>query len=119
MPTTGSNATGVTGKEASIAWTAICKSFNRKRRNTAERSRRRRKRMVERANPTQTAERELVIRRVFDAPRELVWKPWTNGHLVIKRLDPKRFTAPHSALAPRPGAAGTPACAGPTAPGTR
>ncbi len=61
--------------------------------------------MVERANPTQTAERELVIRRVFDAPRELVWKAWTDRDRVLKWLGPKEFTALDFELDPRPGGA--------------
>jgi uncharacterized protein YndB with AHSA1/START domain len=62
--------------------------------------------MVERANaPTQTAERELVITRVFDAPRELVWKAWTDRGHVLKWLGPKHFTAVDFELEPRPGGA--------------
>src|ERR1700741_334914 len=32
------------------------------------------------ANPLPVAERDLVITRVFDAPRELVWKAWTDPY---------------------------------------
>ena len=28
------------------------------------------------------SDRELLITRVFDAPRELVWKAWTDPHLA-------------------------------------
>ena len=36
----------------------------------------------------------LVITRVFDAPRELVWKAWTDPGLVVKWWGPKDFTSP-------------------------
>jgi uncharacterized protein YndB with AHSA1/START domain len=42
---------------------------------------------------TQTAERELVITRVFDAPRELVWKAWTDREMGLQWAGPKGFTA--------------------------
>lgn len=38
--------------------------------------------------------RELVITRIFDAPRKLVWKAWTEPELFTKRWGPKGFTAP-------------------------
>lgn len=37
---------------------------------------------------------ELVISRVFDAPRELVWKAWTDCTYVTRWWGPKGFTAP-------------------------
>jgi len=36
----------------------------------------------------------LVIERVFSAPRELVWKAWTDEALVSKWWGPEGFTAP-------------------------
>ncbi|WP_263416372.1 SRPBCC domain-containing protein [Terriglobus albidus] len=36
----------------------------------------------------------LVVTRVFDAPRELVWKAWTNPEYVMKWWGPKGFTCP-------------------------
>ena len=41
-----------------------------------------------------TKERELVITRIFDAPRELVWKAWTEPERVKRWWGPKGFTAP-------------------------
>jgi len=55
--------------------------------------------------PPRTAERELVITRVFDVPRELVWKAWTARDHVLKWLGPKDFTAVDFELEPRPGGA--------------
>ena len=39
-------------------------------------------------------DRELVITRVFDAPRQLVWKAWTDPEQVRRWWGPKDFTAP-------------------------
>jgi uncharacterized protein YndB with AHSA1/START domain len=39
-------------------------------------------------------EHGLVITRVFDAPRELVWKTWTEPERVKRWWGPKIFTTP-------------------------
>jgi len=39
-------------------------------------------------------ETELVITRIFDAPRELVWKAWTEPERVKRWWGPQGFTAP-------------------------
>lgn len=39
-----------------------------------------------------TADREIVITRVFDAPRELVWEAWTNPKHVVHWWGPNGFT---------------------------
>ena len=36
----------------------------------------------------------MVITRTFDAPRELVWKAWTDPRYVMQWWGPKGFTAP-------------------------
>lgn len=36
----------------------------------------------------------MVITRIFDAPRELVWKAWTDPKYVMQWWGPKGFTAP-------------------------
>ena len=48
------------------------------------------------AQPTTKAAsgRALVIERVFDAPRELVWKAWTEPKHLMRWWGPKVFTAP-------------------------
>jgi uncharacterized protein YndB with AHSA1/START domain len=38
--------------------------------------------------------RDLVITRIFDAPRELVWKAWTDPERMKLWWGPERFTAP-------------------------
>jgi len=37
---------------------------------------------------------ELIITRVFDAPRERVWKAWTDPHMFKDWWGPKGFTSP-------------------------
>lgn len=45
---------------------------------------------------TSTAEHpeRMVVTRVFNAPRELVWKAWTDPRYVMQWWGPKGFTAP-------------------------
>ena len=40
------------------------------------------------------SERELVIERFFDAPRERLWKAWTDPDLMARWWGPSGFTAP-------------------------
>jgi uncharacterized protein YndB with AHSA1/START domain len=44
--------------------------------------------------PTEATERELVITRIFDAPRELVWRAWTEPEHFMRWWGPKIFTSP-------------------------
>lgn len=39
-----------------------------------------------------TADREIVMSRVFSAPRSLVWEAWTNPEHVVKWWGPRGFT---------------------------
>ena len=45
-------------------------------------------------NTVVSAERELIISRVFNVPRELVWEAWTNPERVKLWWGPKDFTSP-------------------------
>ena len=36
----------------------------------------------------------MVVTRVFDAPRELVWKAWTDPKYIMQWWGPKGFTSP-------------------------
>ena len=40
------------------------------------------------------SDRDLVITRIFDAPRDLVWKAWTEPERITQWLAPKGFTIP-------------------------
>ncbi len=60
--------------------------------------------MAARSNaPTESAETEFVITRVFDAPRELVWKAFTESERWERWWGPKGFTTRVSKLDLRPG----------------
>jgi len=50
-------------------------------------------------------EQQLVLTRVFDAPRELVFKVWTDPKHVARWWGPHRFTNPVCELDLRPGGA--------------
>jgi uncharacterized protein YndB with AHSA1/START domain len=39
-------------------------------------------------------ERTVVITRIFSAPRELVWKCWTDGQHMAQWFGPRGFTTP-------------------------
>jgi uncharacterized protein YndB with AHSA1/START domain len=54
-------------------------------------------------NKTGTADREIVITRVVDAPRELVWKAWTDPEQVVHWWGPKGFTTTIEKMDVRPG----------------
>ncbi len=49
--------------------------------------------MVAKKTPT-TAEEALVITRVFDAPRELVFKAWSEPERLMRWWGPKGYTTP-------------------------
>jgi uncharacterized protein YndB with AHSA1/START domain len=51
------------------------------------------------------AEREIVITRVFDAPREIVWNAWTDPKQVVKWWGPRGFTTTIREMDVRPGGA--------------
>ena len=52
---------------------------------------------------TDTADRVLVITRVFDAPRSLVFKAWTEPEHQVQWLGPRGFTGKILQSAKRPG----------------
>lgn len=52
-----------------------------------------------------TQEREIVITRVFDAPREIVFKAWTDPERLKRWWGPKHFTNPVCEVDARPGGA--------------
>jgi uncharacterized protein YndB with AHSA1/START domain len=52
---------------------------------------------------TATAQHELHIMRVFDAPRELVWKVWTDPEHMKHWSGPRQFEARNIESDPRPG----------------
>jgi uncharacterized protein YndB with AHSA1/START domain len=61
--------------------------------------------MAETTDASLPAERELVITRVLDAPRSLVFKVWTQPEHLVRWWGPKGFTAPSWEMDVRPGGA--------------
>lgn len=56
------------------------------------------------SRPEQTTEHALAISRVFDAPRELVWRAWTEPERFMRWWGPKDFTSPSCEIDLRVGA---------------
>lgn len=52
---------------------------------------------------TRPSDRELVVTRVFDAPRDLVWKAWTEAEHLKHWWGPEGWTLPVSEMDFRPG----------------
>lgn len=50
-----------------------------------------------------TSDRELMVSRVFDAPRELVWRAWTEPQHIVKWWGPRGFTTTIEVMDVRPG----------------
>lgn len=48
--------------------------------------------MSQKTEPTPNPDREIVLSRVYDAPRELVWEAWTNPKHVVNWWGPQGFT---------------------------
>jgi uncharacterized protein YndB with AHSA1/START domain len=57
------------------------------------------------ASPEAPPERVLVITRVLDAPRDLVFKVWTQPDHLVRWWGPKGFTLPSCKAEFRPGGA--------------
>jgi len=53
--------------------------------------------------PDNSVDLPFVYTRVFDAPRELVWKAWTDREHLMRWFGPKGFTLPVCSLDLRPG----------------
>jgi uncharacterized protein YndB with AHSA1/START domain len=60
-----------------------------------------------------SSDRELVLARVIDAPREKVWRCWTEPHLVTQWFAPKPWTTPRAEMDVRPGGSSLVVMAGP------
>jgi len=61
---------------------------------------------TKRENPSKKSEAKvLVIRRVIDAPRDAVWKAWTDRNQMKQWWGPDGFTTPVCEMNVRPGGA--------------
>ncbi len=89
-------AIGSFGTRVSTASTTICAKFNpsqKKGKGMAARS----------ADTGKSMAREFIIARVFDAPRDLVWKAWTEAEHLARWWGPKGFPISVVKLDLRPG----------------
>jgi uncharacterized protein YndB with AHSA1/START domain len=50
-----------------------------------------------------TSTREIVLTRVFDAPRELIWNAWTDPEQVVQWWGPRGFTTTIHEMDLKPG----------------
>lgn len=50
--------------------------------------------MKDGSNSTYTKKIDLVVKRIIDAPVDLVWKAWTDSNHVVKWWGPEGFTSP-------------------------
>src|SRR4030067_3644602 len=80
----GLTAIAVSGKRVSIAWTTIYSNLKNRRENMATKNK----------PGVETAKGPLVLPRIFDAPRERVWKAWTEPREGMRWWGPKIFTSP-------------------------
>jgi uncharacterized protein YndB with AHSA1/START domain len=65
---------------------------------------------------TATHEHELVLTRLIDAPREAVYRAWTDPELLKQWFAPLPYTTPHAELDVRPGGANLVVMKGPDGP---
>ena len=61
--------------------------------------------MTDAGNPATTAERELILTRLIDAPRENLFRAWTQPELLKQWFAPLPWTTPVAELDVRPGGA--------------
>jgi uncharacterized protein YndB with AHSA1/START domain len=61
--------------------------------------------MTSTAESTPTSGRELLITRMIDAPREKVYRAWTEAELLRQWFAPLPYTTPSATLDVRPGGA--------------
>src|SRR5260370_33691510 len=97
MARTGSSDIAGSGSRALTASATICASSKprRRRRSVAERN----------SSGAAANERTVVITRVLDAPRELVFRAWTDAKHLARWWGPKGFTNPVCEVDARPGGA--------------
>lgn len=57
------------------------------------------------ADAVPNSNRELVLTRIIDAPRESVYRAWTEPELLKQWFAPLPYTTPHAELDVRPGGA--------------
>src|SRR4051812_46943812 len=91
----GSSITADSGKKVSIASTPISRTFKLRRRQMSQSS--------SPDVPVATADQPVVITRVFEAPRELVFQAWVDEKRLAQWWGPACFTTPRCEADARPG----------------
>jgi uncharacterized protein YndB with AHSA1/START domain len=61
--------------------------------------------MTDTAEPAPASDRELVLTRLIDAPREKLYRAWTEPELLKQWFAPLPYTTPRAELDVRPGGA--------------
>lgn len=61
--------------------------------------------MTQASDTATTTDRDLVLTRVIDAPREKLYRAWTDAELLKQWFAPLPWTTPHAELDVRPGGA--------------
>jgi uncharacterized protein YndB with AHSA1/START domain len=69
--------------------------------------------MSDAAQTNPVSDRELVLTRLIDAPRDAVYRAWTEPELLKQWFAPKPFTTPVAELDVRPGGSNLIVMAGP------
>src|SRR5438045_8461147 len=82
--------------KASTVWTNICKKFKKRRNNMFTKNN-------SASTLTMPSDREIVMTRVFDAPRELIFKAYTDPDLIPKWWGLRRSTTIVDKMDVRPG----------------
>jgi uncharacterized protein YndB with AHSA1/START domain len=58
---------------------------------------------MDQKNASDTSDQDFVITRTFDAPREQVWRAWTEREQLMQWFSPLGFTMSHAEFDLRPG----------------
>jgi uncharacterized protein YndB with AHSA1/START domain len=99
MSPIGWSAIDIFGSRDSIIWTIICANYNGRGRDMTQKEN-----VAERDSAaSKSSEREIVISRVFNAPRELVFEAWTDPEHIGHWWGPRGFTTTTAVMDVRPG----------------
>src|SRR5580658_923888 len=110
----GWNTTGNSGSKALTGWMTICGNsskeipgIKRRRRSMSAQNTKTSAQKISATSgaTTEPSKWDLVMTRVFDAPRELVFRVWTDTRHMARWWGPKGFTNPVCEMDVRPGGA--------------
>src|SRR5207248_9711472 len=90
-PPSGWSATASSGSRASTGSISICATYSGRKRSMAA------------GNSVSAPERTLVTTRIYDAPREAVYKAWIDPKQLARWFPPEGFTSSRCEIDARPG----------------